>query len=75
MISSIANLILNCCRKEDVISRTGGDEFTILMPRTNSDQARLFQERLEHMVELYNRAEKDSLFEVSLSISHSTKEH
>ena len=74
MICSIANVILNCCRKEDVVSRTGGDEFTILMPQTNSDQAREFKGQLEHTVDCFNRAEKNPLFEVSLSISHSTKE-
>ena len=74
LLCSIANVILDCCRKEDVVSRTGGDEFTILMPHTNTDQALEFLEKLEYAVDCFNRAEKSSLFEVNLSISHSTKE-
>lgn len=74
LLCSIASVILDCCRKEDVVSRTGGDEFTILMPHTNSNQASDFQNKLEHTVECYKRADKNSLFEVSLSISHSTKD-
>ena len=74
LICSMANVILNCCGKADVVSRTGGDEFIVLMPQTSSDQAHAFQEKLEHMVKGFNRTEKNAPFEVNLSISHATKE-
>ena len=74
LICAIAGIIGNCCGKADKVSRTGGDEFTILMPGTGSAEAHAFQEKLEHMVSSYNRAEKHALFEVNLSISHATKE-
>ncbi len=74
IICGVAGIIRNCCGKEDVVSRTAGNEFTILMPHTNSEQASEFQEKLEHMVKHFNQAEERSLFEVNLSVSHAVKE-
>ncbi len=39
LIKTTASILLKCCREGDILSRTGGDEFVILMPRTNRDEA------------------------------------
>lgn len=41
MIIQGANILQQSCRKEDWACRVGGDEFVVLCPSTNSDQAKV----------------------------------
>ena len=70
LIRDMAGLIRSCCRSEHIIGRTGGDEFTVLMPHTDNEQARQLVTQIQHAVETYNRNEKS--YEVSLSVGYST---
>jgi len=36
MLKTVAERFINCARKSDTVSRRGGDEFTILMPRISN---------------------------------------
>ena len=46
MIKKVAVLLKSICRETDVLSRIGGDEFAILLPATESAQARRVIDRL-----------------------------
>ena len=47
MLKTIAHRFINCARKSDTVSRRGGDEFTILMPRIkNIEDAVKLAERI-----------------------------
>ena len=39
LLKTIADILKKECRKSDIVSRIGGDEFVILMPQTNADTA------------------------------------
>lgn len=39
LLKKIAAILKKCCRKEDIISRWGGDEFSILLPKTSDKDA------------------------------------
>ena len=39
LIEDTARILLSCCREQDILARTGGDEFFILMPGTGRDEA------------------------------------
>ena len=47
MLKTVAQRFINCARKSDTVSRRGGDEFTILMPRIkNIEDAVKLAERI-----------------------------
>jgi len=37
ILKKMSGILRNCCRKEDIISRWGGDEFAIILPDTCAD--------------------------------------
>ena len=46
LLKTAADVIRRTCREEDVIARTGGDEFTILLPDTTLQQAEQIAQRI-----------------------------
>ena len=46
LLKTVAKLLKNECREDDIIARTGGDEFVILLPQTNEDAAEAVVERI-----------------------------
>jgi diguanylate cyclase (GGDEF)-like protein/PAS domain S-box-containing protein len=42
----IAQVLRKACRQEDIIARTGGDEFVILLPKVDKEGARAIEERI-----------------------------
>lgn len=55
LIIETAKILRSCCREEDVLARTGGDEFGILLPKTNSRTVVEIIKRIENTCEEYNR--------------------
>jgi len=47
ILKTIAITLKECCRKEDIISRWGEDEFSVLLPKTNEEQARRIVNRIK----------------------------
>lgn len=39
LLKKVADILKRACRPQDIIARMGGDEFSILMPNTSSEQA------------------------------------
>jgi diguanylate cyclase (GGDEF)-like protein/putative nucleotidyltransferase with HDIG domain len=50
VLQRIGHILEQNCRRSDVISRYGGDEFVILMPETSMDQARQIASKLRAWV-------------------------
>ncbi len=51
VLKSVAGLLDHGCRDEDMAGRLGGEEFLILLPETNLQQAQLLAERLRQRCE------------------------
>lgn len=47
-LQKAARILLDCCRKGDIIARWGGDEFAILLPRTPALTAQNICERIKN---------------------------
>ena len=75
VLKAIGRVIKQVLRSTDIAARYGGDEFIIVLPDTNGEQALKFVERLKHRVKKFN----DMMllpFPISISIglSHTTKD-
>lgn len=46
VLQAVSALLPEICRSSDIVARWGGEEFVILLPETNADQASLLAERL-----------------------------
>src|SRR5665648_45709 len=71
VLIEIAKILKSCCRKEDIISRIGGDEFGILLPKTDSKSAQLVCSRISDTCKGY--ALDGSSIYPSISVGHATK--
>ena len=69
LLKTVAEIFKNSFRKEDIISRYGGDEFVILLPKTSEKE----------ILDILNRIEKERLIyasqkiPISISIGYATK--
>jgi len=50
IIRTVASLIERTCRAGDVVARTGGEEFLLILPDTDLDAARVLAERIRHAI-------------------------
>jgi diguanylate cyclase (GGDEF)-like protein/PAS domain S-box-containing protein len=64
VLRKVADAMRQECRADDIIARIGGDEFMILLPRTDSKQAAAIAERLEAAIS------SQSVESVNLSVSY-----
>jgi len=65
-----ARILEESCRKEDVIARWGGDEFSIILPKTKNDHAYKIIKRIRNAAKKI----KENGIPLSISLGASTKE-
>ncbi|MFA5015010.1 MAG: HD domain-containing phosphohydrolase [Actinomycetota bacterium] len=70
LIAKVAELLKTFCRKEDVIARWGGDEFTILFPQTKKENVEEIINRIKNMCILTSKHK----IPISISLGTATKE-
>ncbi len=63
LLKKVASIMKSKCRKEDIVARWGGDEFSILLPRTNEQSA------LDIISRIKQACEKNKLKEITISLS------
>lgn len=53
VLKEIANLLKEFTRRDDIVTRYGGEEFTIIFPNTDSNKALTIAERIRSAIESY----------------------
>lgn len=71
LIRKIARILKNCCRKEDILARTGGDEFGILLPKMSMENTKKLVDRLYSACE--ENKDENELYTASISLGYATK--
>lgn len=69
LLQKVADVLREGCRNDEIIARIGGDEFVILLPKTDADQADHIVRRIK---DLCTRQRVNAL-EVSISFGAETK--
>lgn len=68
LLKNISKIIKEGCREDDIIARLSGDEFVIVLPRTDEIQAEAIVERLKS-IQLKDEFLKEKNMNMELSIS------
>lgn len=69
LLCKCSRILEECCRKEDIVARWGGDEFSILLPKTTEENAA----RLINRIMKKCRNESTKKIPLSISLGASTK--
>ena len=70
LLKAAAECIKKSCRKEDIISRWGGDEFVILLPTVTENNVQKVCDRIMNECEKYDKLP----FKISISLGEATKD-
>lgn len=69
LLVTVADIVKQSCRADDIIGRVGGDEFIILLPKTDAAQAERIMDRI---TELASQTVVDSII-ISLAVGYAVK--
>ncbi|MCL6611303.1 MAG: diguanylate cyclase [Peptococcaceae bacterium] len=70
LLKTVAEILKSPFRSSDVVARVGGDEFAVILPRTDEEAARRTCERINQAVENHNLKGTD--IPISLSVGMAT---
>jgi diguanylate cyclase (GGDEF)-like protein/PAS domain S-box-containing protein len=74
LLQTIAQILRESCRSEDLIARWGGDEFVILLPQTPGRVAAEICERIRKVSHSYSNCKEHENICLSISLGQATKE-
>ncbi|MDD4689972.1 MAG: diguanylate cyclase [Eubacteriales bacterium] len=72
LLQEVANILKECVREEDVVARTGGDEFTILLPRADGQTVKEIVEHIRQLCDEKRHAENSEIY-VDIALGYATK--
>lgn len=73
LIMETASILKSCCRDNDILGRTGGDEFTLLLPNTDTEQVLELLKEIGSRCDAYNKNLSSDSYFINISLGSSTK--
>ncbi|WP_422486440.1 diguanylate cyclase [Gudongella sp. DL1XJH-153] len=74
LIIKTAELLKESIRSTDVLARTGGDEFVIMLPNTTFEIVKKIVKRIMEEGDILNELNSDSPVKISISLGYATRE-
>ena len=74
IIIETARIMKSCCHDDALMARTGGDEFSILMPKTSRETALERMDEIKEAFILHNRRILNEAFHINVALGSGTKE-
>jgi len=74
LIIESAKIIEGCCRQGDILARTGGDAFGIIMPKTDSATAFEVLRKIQAALKEFDSRNDNEIYQHSVSLGYATKD-
>jgi len=71
VLKQVAEILIQSCRKGDIVSRYGGDEFVILLPKANNDILQNINERIRKACKQFNTESSFITISIGTAIKNS----
>lgn len=69
VLKEVSNILVKSIREIDTASRFGGEEFMVVLPNTEKENARIVAERMRVGIELHRLQEVDRMITVSIGVA------
>lgn len=73
VLIEIARTLRSCSQNSDIVCRTGGDEFCILLPKTSNEEAQALCRNIYDSCKKYDDETNKEIFYLSISLGFATK--
>ncbi len=73
LLVEVAKIIMSSVRPEDIVARTGGDEFSILLPQADGKIAQAVVDKIKLACENYSTSADKETYFASISLGYATK--
>jgi diguanylate cyclase (GGDEF)-like protein len=75
LLKRAAEVLTSVFRDADTVARVGGDEFVIVLPNTNDEQAQVIVERVREQIEKHNQSHTGQPLGISIGIATCEENH
>ena len=73
LLVKMARILKNSCRSEDIVARTGGDEFWILLPQTDGEGAQRIIDRIKAACAALAEHPEEGSYFTDIALGYATK--